>query len=110
MAAKIKKGDTVEIIAGRDKGKTGTVLSVHPGENRVTVEGINIQKLHVKAGARQTMPQGGIMERPGKLHISNVRLYSSSLEKGVRVGFKVLDNGEKVRVVRGRNNGGTQLD
>lgn len=110
MAAKIKKGDTVEVIAGKDKGAKGKVLEVLPAENRVIVENVNIQKRHVKAGARQSMPQGGILDRPGKIHISNVRLYSDKLGRGVRVGFQTLDDGEKVRVARGGEGAGTQLD
>ena len=110
MAAKIKKGDTVEVIAGKDKGAKGKVLEVLPTEDRVIVEGVNIQKRHVKAGARQSMPQGGILDRPGKIHISNVRLFSDKLGRGVRVGFQTLEDGDKVRVVRGGEGGGTQLD
>ncbi len=110
MAAKIKKGDTVEVIAGKDRGAKGKVLEVLVKEDRVIVEGVNIQKRHVKAGARQSMPQGGILDRPGKIHISNVRLHSDKLDRGVRVGFDVLKDGSKVRVARGRDVGGTQLD
>lgn len=108
--AKIKKGDTVEVIAGKDKGVTGKVLEVLKDESRVVVEGVNVQKRHVKAGARQSMPQGGILDKPGKIHISNVRLYSDKLERGVRVGYEIQDDGEKVRVARGRDVAGTQLD
>ncbi len=110
MAAKIKKGDTIEVITGKDKGATGEVLEVLTQENRVIVEGVNIQKRHVKAGARQSTPQGGILDTPGKIHISNVRLYSDKLNRGVRVGFEVLKDGSKVRVARGADVGGTQLD
>lgn len=108
MAAKIKKGDTVEIIAGKNKGEKGKVLKV--GEERVTVEGINIQKRHLKPGARQNMPQGGVLDRPGPIHISNVRLYSEKLERGVRIGFTTKGDGAKVRVVRGRKGTGVELD
>ena len=110
MAAKIKKGDTVEVIAGRDKGARGKVLEVLRRENRLIVEGVNMIKRHVKAGARQSMPQGGILERAGKIHVSNVRLWSEKLERGVRVGFEVLEDGSKVRVVRGGEGAGTRLD
>lgn len=110
MAAKIKKGDTVVVTTGRDKGKKGEVLSVHPDEDKVVVEGVNVQKRHVKANVRPSMPQGGILERPGKIHVSNVKLYSDSLGKGVRVGFDVDSDGNKVRVARGRDGGGTKLD
>lgn len=110
MAAKIKKGDTVEVIAGKDKGATGKVLEVFPSEDRLIVEGVNIQKRHIKAQARPSMPEGGILDRPGKIHISNVRFYSNKLEKGVRVGFQINDSGSKVRVARGRDNDETVLD
>ena len=108
--AKIKKGDTVVVTTGSSKGKRGVVLSVHPAEDRIVVEGVNIQKRHVKPNARQSMPEGGILERPGKIHISNVRLYSEQLERGVRVGFTVKEDGSKVRVVRGGEGAGTELD
>jgi large subunit ribosomal protein L24 len=110
MAAKIKKGDLVEVIAGKNKGQKGQVLEVHGDEDKVVVEGVNVQKRHVKAGARQSMPQGGIVERPGKIHVSNVRVFSEKLDRGVRVGFKTLDNGSKVRVARGRGMNETVLD
>lgn len=109
MAAKVKKGDTVEVIAGKDKGVRGKVLRI-AGDGRLIVEGVNIQKRHIKAGARQSMPQGGILDRPGPIHISNVRLWSDKLERSVRVGFEVKDDGSKVRVARGNNGGGTALD
>ena len=110
MAAKLKKGDMVEVSAGKDKGAKGRGLEVFPSEDRVIVEGVNIQKRHIKAGARQSMPQGGILDRPGKIHVSNVRMYSDKLGRGVRVGFETLEDGGKVRVARGREGKGTQLD
>ena len=105
---KIKKGDLVEVISGRNKGEKGRVLEVFLTEQKVRVEGIFVQKRHVKAGARQNMPSGGILDRPGKIHISNVRLWSDKLEKGVRVGFE-KKNGEMVRVARGRKGSGTEV-
>ena len=110
MAAKIKKGDLVEVIAGKDKGTKGKVLEVFPEAERVTVEGVNIQKRHLKAGARQSFPQGGILDRPGKIHISNVRFYSEQAGRGVRVGFEVAADGSKSRVARGKKAAGTRLD
>lgn len=110
MPQKIKKGDLVEVIAGRDKGEKGRVLEVDLATGLVRVEGVFVQKRHVKAGARQNMPNGGILDRPGRIHISNVRLYSEALQKGVRVGFKKNDDGSWVRVARGRKGAGTQLD
>jgi large subunit ribosomal protein L24 len=109
MAAKIKKGDQVEVIAGKDKGKRGRVLEVLPDQDRVVVEGVNIQKRHIRAGSRQSMPQGGILDRPGKIHISNVKFYSTKLDSAVRVGFEVKEDGTKVRVARGEKSG-TELE
>lgn len=106
---KIKKGDTVEILAGRNKGEKGKVLEVFLEEEKIRVEGIFVQKRHVKAGARQNMPSGGILDRPGKIHISNVRLWSEKLDRGVRVGFKKNEDGTLVRVARGRKNAGTEV-
>ncbi len=106
--AKIKKGDTVEVIAGKDKGAKGKVLEVR-ADDRVVVEGVNIQKRHVKAGARQSLPQGGILDRPGPIHISNVRYFSEKLDKSVRVGFE-FEGESKVRVARGQGVSGTALD
>lgn len=110
MAAKIKTGDTVEVITGRDAGARGKVLEVHPDEDRITVEGVNVQKVHVRPGTRQNMPQGGIMERPGKIHVSNVRFYSERLGAAVRVGFQVDENGNKTRVARGGAHAGQPVD
>lgn len=106
---KIKKGDLVEVIAGRNKGEKGRVLEVFLEDQQVRVEGVFVQKRHVKAGARQNMPSGGILDRPGKIHISNVRLWSEKLDKGVRVGFKKNESGELVRVARGSKNAETEV-
>lgn len=92
MAAKIKKGDTVEVLIGRDAGKRGTVLRVDPAAERLVVERVNIVKKHQKPNA--TTRQGGIIEKEASLHVSNVAL----VHKGerTRVGFKVV-GGKKVR-------------
>ena len=92
MAARIRKGDTVEVTVGRDRGKRGTVLRVYPERERVTVERVNIVKKHQKPNA--TTRQGGIIEKEASLHVSNVALVHKG-EK-TRVGFKVVD-GKKVR-------------
>lgn len=110
MAAKIKKGDMVEVTTGKDKGTRGRVLEVFPSEDRVIVEGVNVQKRHIRPGSRQSLPQGGILDRPGKIHVSNVRFHSESLGASVRVGFEVKDDGSKVRVARGGEHAGTELD
>jgi large subunit ribosomal protein L24 len=94
----IKKDDFVKIIAGKDRGKQGKVLRVFPLEGRLTVERVNMVKRHTRP-TRQ-MQQGGIIEREGKLHISNVMLICSKCERGVRVGHRILEDQKKVRICR----------
>jgi large subunit ribosomal protein L24 len=94
----IKKDDFVKVIAGKDSGKQGKVLRVFPEEGRLTVERINMIKRHTRP--TQKMQQGGIIEREGKLHISNVMLICTKCDRGVRVGHRFLDDGKKVRVCR----------
>lgn len=94
----IKKDDFVKVIAGKDRGKQGKVLRVFPKEGRLTVERINILKRHTRP-TRQRQ-QGGIVEREGKLHISNVMLICSKCERGVRIGHRILEDQRKVRVCR----------
>lgn len=95
--AKIKKGDEIIVITGKDKGKRGTVVSV--AEERVTVSGINLVKKHVKPNpARGT--QGGIVEKEAALDISNVALINPATQKADRVGYKLLEDGTKVRVFK----------
>ena len=98
MATRIRKGDTVEVIAGDDKGKTGRVLSVDEEKNRVVVEKVNMVKRHTKA-RRQGM-QSGIIEKEAPLHISNVLLYDAKVGRGTRVGVRVLPDGRRERVSR----------
>jgi len=93
-AAKIKKGDKVVVLAGKDKGRTGNVLQVLPKEDRVVVEGVNVHARHRKAD--QSNPQGGIDRKPAPLHISNVAIAGAD-GKATRVRFETRD-GEKVRV------------
>jgi large subunit ribosomal protein L24 len=97
MASKIRKGDDVIVLAGKDKGKRGTVLRV--GEDRVVVENINLAKKHVKPNPNRG-EQGGIVDKEMPLHVSNVALYNPATEKGDRVGFKTLDDGRKVRTFK----------
>lgn len=92
---RIKKGDKVVVITGKDRGKTGIVKEVLQKKNRVVVEGINTIVKHQKPS--QAMPQGGRYETEGSIHISNIMLYSDKEGKGVRTGYKVED-GKKVRV------------
>jgi large subunit ribosomal protein L24 len=94
---KIKKGDTVYVNAGNDKGKTGKVLSVLTEKDRVIVEGVNLVSKHTKPNSKQ--PQGGIIKQEAAIHISNVNLIDPASSKPTRVGFKVED-GKKVRVAK----------
>jgi len=96
MAAKIKKGDRVVVLAGKDKGRQGNVLKVLPKESRVLVEGLNIAQRHTKPS--QGDPQGGIKNKEAPLHVSNVALLDSN-GKPTRVGFRV-EGDKKVRVAK----------
>lgn len=93
-AAKIKKGDTVVVLAGKDKGRSGAVLQVFPKEDKVLVDGINVHARHRKPD--QANPQGGIDRKPAPLHISNVAVADKD-GKATRVRFEIRD-GSKVRV------------
>ena len=95
---KIKKDDEVIVRTGRDKGKRGTVLRVLPKENRVVVDGVNTVKRHVKP--TQNEPQGGIQEKVLPIHISNVALIDPQNDQPTRVGYRVLDDGRKVRYAK----------
>ena len=98
MALKIRKGDTVQVIAGDDKGKTGRVLSVDEDKLRVIVEKVNFIKRHTKA--RRAGVQGGIIEREAPIHLSNVMLYDVKTGRGTRVGIRTLPDGTRERVSR----------
>ncbi len=93
---RIKKGDTVEVIAGKDRGKRGTVVRVHAAEHRVVVDGVNIITKHVKA--RQSGQRGERIQFPGKIDVSNVMLVCPHTDKPTRVGYKVTEGGQKVRI------------
>ena len=95
---KIRKGDEVVVIAGKDKGKRGTVTARVDAE-RVVVEGINRVKKHVKPNPVKGVT-GGVVDKDMPLHISNVSLYNPATKKADRVGFKLLEDGKKVRVFR----------
>jgi large subunit ribosomal protein L24 len=98
---KIRKGDTVVLITGRDKGRRGAVIEVL-ADDRVRVEGLNMSKKHQKPNPQAGL-QGGIIEREAPLHVSNVLLFNPSTQKGDRVGFKSLADGRKVRVFKSNN-------
>lgn len=95
--AKIKRDDEVVVIAGKDKGKRGKVVRVLDG--RVVVAGVNLVKKHVKANPNRG-EQGGIVEREASLDISNIALFNQATQKADRVGYKVLEDGEKARVFK----------
>ena len=95
---KIRKGDQVVVITGRNKGRRGAVIEVL-ADDRVRVEGLNMIKKHTKPNPQAGI-QGGIVEREAALHISNVLLFNPSTQKGDRVGFKTLASGKKVRIFK----------
>ena len=97
MAAKIKKGDRVIVTAGRDKGKRGEVRQVMPTESRAIVAGVNLVRRHT----RQTpQTEGGIITKELTIHLSNLAILDPKTGKPTRVGFKILDDGRKVRVAK----------
>jgi len=97
MAAKIKKGDKVVVLAGRDKGRNGEVVQVMPGEERAVVRGVNMVKRHTRQSGTQ---EGGIISKEAPIHLSNLAIADPKDGKASRVGFKVLDDGRKVRVAK----------
>jgi len=94
---KIKKGDEVVVISGRDKGRTGAVLRVYPTEQRLIVQGVHIARRHTK---QRLGDPGGIVEKELTIHVSNVAHIDPQSRKPTRVGYKFLDGGRKVRVAR----------
>jgi large subunit ribosomal protein L24 len=94
---KIKKGDKVVVLTGRDKGKSGEVLRVERAENRVVVQGVNMMKRHT---APRPGEPGGIVEREAAIHISNVAHIDPKSQKPTRVGYRFLDDGRKVRFAK----------
>ena len=94
----IKKGDTVYVLAGEDRGKQGRVLSVDAAKNRAIVEGVNIVKKSTKPSAKH--PQGGIIEMEAPINLSNINLVDPKTGKPTRVGIRVNDKGEKVRFAK----------
>ena len=94
----VRKGDTVVVIAGKDRGKSGKVLSVLGLEQKVTVEKINMIKRHTKPN--QQNRQGGILEREAPIHLSNVMIYCATCQKPIRMGSKILTDGSRLRICR----------
>jgi large subunit ribosomal protein L24 len=94
---KMRKGDQVVVLTGRDRGKKGEILRVMPKENRVVVQGVNMVKRHTKPSRTDA---GGIVEREGTIHASNVAHVDPKSGKATKVGYKFLEDGRKVRVAR----------
>jgi len=103
MAAKIRKGDKVMVLCGRDKGRTGEVFEVHPAEGKALVRGINMVKRHQKQTQAQ---EGGIISKEQPIHLSNVA-YVGKDGKPTRIGFKIHADGKKVRVAK---SSGAEID
>jgi large subunit ribosomal protein L24 len=97
MAAKIKKGDKVIVLAGRDKGRSGEVIEVRPAQGRATVRGVNVVKRHQRQTAQQ---EGGIISKELPVHLSNIALADPKDGKPTRVGFKVQPDGKKIRIAK----------
>jgi large subunit ribosomal protein L24 len=95
---KIRKGDRVQVLSGKDRGKTGTVTRAYPERGRVIVDGVNIAKKHQKA--RSATSQGGIIDKDMPIPVPNVALLSPGDGKPTKVGYKVLEDGTKIRVCR----------
>jgi large subunit ribosomal protein L24 len=96
MSARIRKGDTVIVISGKDSGKTGKISRILPEADRVVVEGVNLVKRHQRPTPRN--PSGGIVEREQPIHASKVMPVDPKTGKGTRVRFKTLENGNKIRI------------
>lgn len=97
MATKIKKGDRVVVLSGKSKGKTGEVLKVIPKEDRAIVQGVNMVKRHTRPSYQS---QGGIVDKEAPIHLSNLAHVDPKDDKPTRVGFKVLEDGRKVRFAK----------
>jgi large subunit ribosomal protein L24 len=107
MAAKIRKGDTVVVLTGRDQGKTGEVVEVRPAEGRAIVRGVNTVMRHQRQTAQQ---EGGIIRKDGPVHLSNLALVDPKDGKPTRVGFKFVGEGESRRKVRYAKRSGVEID
>ncbi len=107
MAAKIRKGDKVIVLAGRDKGRTGEVIEVRPGVERALVRGVNLVKRHQKQSAQA---EGGIISKEATVHLSNLALADPKDGKTTRVGFKFVGEGDSRRKVRVAKRSGVEID
>jgi large subunit ribosomal protein L24 len=107
MAARIKKGDTVIVITGRDKGRSGEVIEMRREAGRVLVRGVNVVKRHQRQSATQ---EGGIISKEAPIHLSNVALADPKDGKPTRVGFKIVGKGEDQKKVRVAKRSGVEID
>jgi large subunit ribosomal protein L24 len=104
---RIKKGDTVFVLSGKEKGKTGKVLEIDHERQRAIVEKLMVFKRHFKRGRNPSAPEGGIVEKNGSIHVSNLALLDPESKKPTRIGTKLLENGKRVRIAR---RSGAQID
>jgi len=107
MAAKIKKGDKVIVLTGRDKGRTGEVIEVRPDDNRALVRGVHMVKRHQRQTPQQ---EGGIISKEGPIHLSNLALADPKDDKPTRVGFKFVGKGDERKKVRVAKRSGVEID
>ena len=107
MAAKIRKGDKVVVLSGRDKGRSGEVVEVHPRDERVLVRGVNMVKRHQKQTAQQ---EGGIISKELPIHLSNVAIADPKDGKPTRVGFKLIGTGDDRKLIRVAKRSGVEID
>jgi large subunit ribosomal protein L24 len=111
MALKIRRGDSVQVMAGKDSGKTGRVLRVEPKKNRLYVEGLNIVKRHQRPRTLKESQRGGkiggVIEKEGPIHVSNVMLVDPKQNRPTRVAVERQDDGKRVRVAKRSN---TRMD
>ena len=107
MAAKIRKGDKVVVLTGRDKGRTGEVIEVRPSQIRALVRGVNIVKRHQRQTPQQ---EGGIISKEGAVHLSNLAIADPKDGKPTRIGFKFVGEGENRKKVRVAKRSGVEID
>ena len=107
MAAKIRKGDTVIVIAGRDKGRTGEVIEMRREDSRALVRGVNMVKRHQKQTQAQ---EGGIISKESPIHVSNIALVDPKENKPTRVGFKFVGKGDDRKKIRVARRSGAEID
>ena len=107
MAARIRKGDKVVVLSGRDKGRSGEVVEVHPRAERALVRGVNMVKRHQKQSAQQ---EGGIVAKEASINLSNLALEDPKDGKPTRVGFKTIGKGDDRRLVRVAKRSGVEID